>query len=315
MKIFISGGAGFIGSSLLPKLVDENDIFIFDNLERNALASTKFKNVPVNCGDITDFEAVDSCIKRIQPDVILHLAAIAGVDNVLKRPIRTMEVNILGTYNLLKSVFNNKINLAKFIVFSTSEVYGSYSYKLGENESTVMGAVGEARWSYSISKLAAEHLAFSYYKQFGFPIVLVRPFNIYGPNQVGEGAIQIFLNKCLEGKDIEVYGDGSQIRSWCYIDDAVSFILKCIEKDEAIGHVFNMGNPESTITTVALAKKIIKITRSRSKIKFIESPYVDVELRIPNIEKSKSILGFEPKVDLDEGIRRTYEWYERSCKK
>lgn len=307
MKILLTGGAGFIGSSLVKELSKNHIVKVFDNLERNALKDLKLQYNPVIVGDVTDFNSVDSTIKKMKPDIIIHLAAIAGVDNVLKRPIQTMEVNILGTQNLLKSVIKNKIKLKKIISFSTSEVYGNYSYKLGENETTVMGAVGEARWSYSISKLAAEHLLFSYYKEHNVPVVSIRPFNIYGPNQVGEGAIQIFLNKCLKNQDIEIHGDGSQIRSWCYIDDAIDFILRCIDKEESIGNVFNMGNPEGTITTLGLAKKIIKITNSQSKIKFIEIPYVDVELRIPNIEKGRLLLGFEPKVDLEDGIRKTYD--------
>lgn len=309
MRIFLTGGAGFIGTSLIQKLEYGNEITIFDNLERNAIKFSNTNKIKLIQGDILDSNSLGVALRVCRPEIIIHLAAVAGVDNVINRPIRTMEVNIIGTHNLLKLVVENNIKLNKFISFSTSEVYGNYSYKLGEYEKTNLGAVGEARWSYSVSKLAAEHLCWSFYKEYDIPIVSIRPFNIYGPNQVGEGAIQIFLNRCLKDEDIKVYGDGSQIRSWCYIDDAVDLILKCIEIDESIGNVFNMGNPSGTITTIGLAEKIIKVTKAKSKIKFVPTPYIDIELRIPNIEKAKSVLGFEPKINLDEGLDRTYKWY------
>lgn len=310
--IFLTGGAGFIGTSLISKLFENNVVYIFDNLERNSIENYSFKKkVTILPGcDIVNYKKVENYIRRIKPNIIIHLAAIAGVDNVLTRPIRTMKVNMIGTYNLLEAITDYKIKLDKFINFSTSEVYGSYSYKLGENENTNLGHVGEARWIYSVSKLSAEHLCFSYYKEYGIPVVSVRPFNIYGPGQIGEGAIQIFIKNCLNNDDIIIHGDGSQIRSWCYIDDAIDFLLLCLEKDESIGNIFNIGNPSGTITTIGLAEKIIRITKSKSKIKFIEIPYSDVELRIPNIEKGKFLLGYEPKISLEEGIERTFKWYK-----
>lgn len=313
-KILLTGGSGFIGSSLIKNLLNEgHEIVVYDNLERNSLKdfsySTKVKFRKV---DILNYHELYQSMFFDEPIIIIHLAALCGVDNVLSRPIKTMEVIALGTHNLLKSVLENKLQLQKFINFSTSEVYGSYSYKLGEDEKTNLGAVGEARWTYSVSKLFAEHLAFSYYKEYGIPVVSIRPFNIYGPGQVGEGALQIFIKKCLKNEDIEIHDDGSQIRSWCYIDDATDFIMKCINSDNVVGNILNMGNPEGTITTIGLAKRIIELTGSKSKIKFIESPCVDVELRIPNIDKARKILKFEPKVSLDEGILKTFEWYKRN---
>jgi UDP-glucuronate decarboxylase len=316
MKILLTGGAGFIGTSLIKKLKDNHQIYVFDNLERNSLQNENFKNVTVVKGDITNYCAVNGLMNMLKPEIVIHMAAIAGVDNVIKRPVSVMDVNMIGTYNILKSIhISNFKNIKKFINFSTSEVYGSYSYKLGENEKTNLGSVGEARWSYSVSKLAGEHLCFAYHKEYDLPFISVRPFNIYGPNQVGEGAIQIFIKKCLTNEDIEIHDDGSQIRSWCYIDDAVDFLLKCIDSKKAIGHVLNMGNPEGTITTIGLAKRIVELTKSTSKIKFVKSPYVDVELRIPNIDKARELLNFEPKVSLDEGILRTYKWYKRRQEK
>lgn len=309
-KIFLVGGGGFIGSNLAMKLQKKYKIIVCDNFLRNALKNYKFLN---NVQTI-DLDIMNCDFKRLfkyyKPDIIVHLAAIAGVDSVLKSPVRTMEVNMVGTYRVLQGIVNSGIKIKKFINFSTSEVYGEYSYKLEEDKNTTLGSVDEARWSYSVSKLAGEHLCFSYFKQFKIPVVSVRPFNIYGPNQIGEGAIQIFIKKCINDDTIKINGDGSQIRSWCYIDDAIDFLVKCIESKKVIGHVLNMGNPEGTITTIGLAKKIIEITKSKSKIKFVNLPYSDVELRIPNINKAKKLLKYEPKVCLDDGIRKTFSWYK-----
>ncbi len=180
---------------------------------------------------------------------------------------------------------------------------------LSESDATTIGAVGEQRWNYAISKLAAEHLSHAYYKEFGLPTISVRPFNIYGPGQVGEGALQRFVLSALRGENLKVFGDGSQIRSWCYIDDFVDCLLLCLEKPAAIGEVFNIGNPQASVTVMALAQTVIRVMDLPISIDLVARSGADVELRIPNIEKARKILGFEPLIDLDEGIRRTANWY------
>jgi nucleoside-diphosphate-sugar epimerase len=313
-KIFMTGGAGFIGTALISRLIEENEIIVYDTLQRNALKETNLlnhSNLTLVQGNVLDGEKLEEVIGS--SNVIIHLAAIAGIDTVRKSPTTTMKVNMIGTYNVLKATMSLD-DVERFIDFSTSEVYGSYAYKLGEGENTTMGAVGEARWTYAISKLAGEHLAHSYYKEFGLPVVSLRPFNIYGPRQVGEGAIHVFITRALRNEAIQIHGDGDQIRSWCYVDDIVQGILLCLEKEESEGHVFNIGNPKGTITILSLAQKIVDICESKSKIVFVPKNYVDVELRIPDIEKAKKILGFKPKIDLDEGIKRTVGWYCKNQK-
>lgn len=313
-KIFMTGGAGFIGTTLISRLIEDNEIVVYDTLQRNALKETNFLNHPnltLVHGNVLDGEKLKDAIDG--SDVLVHLAAIAGIDTVIKSPTTTMKVNMLGTYNVLEAAMKLD-NVERFVDFSTSEVYGSYAYKLGEGDATTMGAVGEARWTYAISKLAGEHLAHSYYEEFGLPVVSLRPFNIYGPMQVGEGAIHTFITRALKNEDIPIHGDGDQIRSWCYVDDIADAILLCLGGKEAIGHVFNIGNPKGTITILSLAQKIVDICESKSKIVFVPKTYVDVELRIPDIEKAKKILGYEPKIDLDEGIKRTIEWYRAMIK-
>ena len=313
-RIFMTGGAGFIGTTLISRLIEENEIIVYDTLQRNALKETNLLNHPnltLIQGNVLDREKLKDAIDG--SNVVVHLAAIAGIDTVIKSPTMTMKVNMIGTYNVLEAALKRD-NVERFVDFSTSEVYGSYAYKLGEGDTTTMGAVGEARWTYAISKLAGEHLAHSYYKEFGLPVVSLRPFNIYGSGQVGEGAIHVFIRRAIKNEDIQIHGDGDQIRSWCYVDDITDSILLCLEKKEAIGHVFNIGNPKGTITILSLAQKTVDICESKSKIVFVPKTYVDVELRIPDIEKAKKILGYEPKIDLDEGLKRTFDWYKEKLK-
>jgi nucleoside-diphosphate-sugar epimerase len=223
-------------------------------------------------------------------------------------PVTTMKVSLIGTYNALEAAVAEG-GVERFIDFSTSEVFGSYAYKVSEGDITSLGAVGEARWTYAVSKLATEHLAHNYRVQYGLPALSIRPFNIYGPGQVGEGAIHRFVVKALKGEDLEIHNDGSQIRAWCFVDDMVEAILLCLSRPESVGHAFNVGNPRSVCTVYDLARHIVRLSGSRSKLRFVEWPYTDVELRVPNIEKARRLLGFEPRVDLEEGLLRTIAWY------
>lgn len=306
--ILLTGGAGFIGSQLVKRLSPKNRIVIFDNLHRNALQyadSECSSNVRLVRGDVLDrdslFDAVRGC------DVVIHLAAIAGVDTVMEMPTHTMKVNLLGTLNALDAAVST--GAQRFVDFSTSEVFGSHVYMAEEHDATALGVVGESRWTYAVSKLAAEHLVSSYHKEHGLGTVTIRPFNVYGPQQVGVGAIHTFVVDALQDKDLVVHGDGNQIRSWCYVDDMIDGTLLCLEKDEAVGHVFNIGNPRATVTVANLAHLVRRLCSSRSKIVYGYRDYVDVELRIPSIKKAQTLLGYWPKVDLEEGLARTIEWY------
>lgn len=311
-RIFMTGGAGFIGTNLASRLVNGNEILLFDNLWRNSFRNSQLvnsKNVTLVEGDILDAEFLKKVVSDFQPEIVIHLAAIAGVDTVMRYPVKTMKINVIGTYNVLEAV--KDLKLERFLNFSTSEIFGSYAYKVGDEAQSSLATVGEARWTYSVSKLAGEHLAYAYHREYGIPIVNIRPFNVYGPGQVGEGAIHRFVVRALKNEPLEIHGDGDQIRSWCYIDDFVDGVLLCLEKDEAVGQAFNIGNPRGTITISMLARLIKEISGSKSEIVHVPKTYVDVELRIPSIEKAKKLLGYEPKIDLEEGLRRTIEWYRR----
>jgi dTDP-glucose 4,6-dehydratase len=309
-KVFITGGGGFIGTHLAERLLSRHRVVIYDSFFRDSLIFADFKDhadLAVVRGDVLDFNSLKSAMEG--SSLVLHLAAITGIDTVVLRPTRTITVNLVGTFNVLE-VVRLAGGCERFIDFSTSEVFGSLAYKLGEERETPMGAVGEARWTYAVSKLAAEHLTYSYHKEYKIPTVTVRPFNIYGPGQTGESAIHLFIKQALKNETIEIHGDGDQIRSWCYIDDFVDGVMLCLEKDVAVGEVVNLGNPRGTITIYGLALLIKRVLGSTSPITFVPKNYVDVELRIPSIEKARKLLGFEPAVDLEEGIRRTAAWYK-----
>jgi len=308
-KILITGGAGFIGVSLAQRLIDNNDIIVLDNLHRNALEETDLLEHPHMTfikGDVCVYSDVQKAMEGC--NIVIHLAAIAGVDTVLSMPVRTMEVAIIGTYNVFK-VAVGQSQIERVIDFSTSEVCGRFAYQAKESDATTLGTVGQARWTYAVSKLATEHLAINYHKEQNLPALAIRPFNIYGPRQVGVGAVHSFIVQALSNETIRIHNSGSQIRAWCYIDDIVDGVLVCIEKEKAVGHVFNIGNPRSTVSIYNLALQIIRLSESKSKIIFEKKDMEDIELRVPDIEKAREILGYEPKVDLEEGLRRTINWY------
>lgn len=307
-KVFITGGAGFIANKLIEKIVEENSIVIYDNFARDTFSGSALANHPnieVIRGDVLDFDSVAAAMKGAQ--VVVHAAAIAGIDTVILHPTKTMRVNMIGTANVLEAARINGVS-DRIIDFSTSEVFGGMAYRVGEDECSVTGAAGEARWSYAVSKLAGEHLAAAYNKEFKLPVVTIRPFNVYGPGQTGEGAILIFIKQALKNEDINIYGDGSRIRAWCYVDDFVDGLLRCIEKPEAVGNAFNIGNPRAVVTVYGLAQTICRVLNSESKIRFQPDLSADIDLRIPSIEKARNLLGFDSKVDLEEGIRKTADW-------
>jgi UDP-glucuronate decarboxylase len=312
-RILLTGGGGFIGSKLAEILGKDNEILVYDIFSRDSLKYKKInpKHFKIIDGDILDFEKLKNACEDFRPQIAVHLAAIAGVDTVIKNPVKTMEINIVGTMNFLKSLKKHSHLLERITNFSTSEVLGAYSYKSSEKSGTNFAPVGEARWTYSVSKVAGEHMAYSFFKEYKYPIVTVRPFNIYGPGQIGEGAIQIFIKNAVKNKNIEIHGDGDQIRSWCYIDDMMEGIMLCLTNKKAVGEIFNIGNPKGTITISSLAEKIVLLCKTKSKIVYIPKNYVDVELRIPTIEKAEKLLGFKPKVDLNTGIKRTFQWYKK----
>lgn len=313
-KIFITGGAGFIANTLIKNLIENNKITAYDNFHRDTLSSSGFaehRNLSIVKGDVLDADLLTESMEGA--DLVIHAAGIAGIDTAIKNPVKTMQVNMIGTANALEAAKINNIK-DRFIDFSTSEIFGSMAYKSTEDSDTVAGSAGEARWVYAVSKLAGEHLTNAYFKQYNLPTVTVRPFNVYGPGQTGEGAIQIFIKRAIRDEDIFINGDGSQIRAWCYVDDFVDCLMRCLEDPKAVGESFNLGNARAVITTLGLAQAVCRVLESKSDILFREQLSADIELRIPSVEKTEKILGFKAKVDLDEGILKTAEYFKNQLK-
>lgn len=311
-RIFITGGAGFIATTLARQLVESNTVIAMDNLHRNALAGTPLADHPnfeLHEGDVMDLERLTELSRGATH--IVHAAAIAGVDTVLESPVRTMRVNTIGTYHALEAALATQDTVERFVEFSTSEVFGPYAFRVAETSFTTTGSVGEARWTYAVSKLAGEHMAHAYHDELGLQTVSVRPFNVYGPGQIGGGAIRAFIEAALAGRDLTIHGDGAQIRAWCYVDDMVRGLLLALEHPNAVGESFNIGNARSAVTIFDLASRIRRISGCPGEIAFQPLHYTDVELRIPNVDKARELLGFEAQVELDEGLERTIEWYRQ----
>lgn len=309
--IFITGGAGFIGSTLIGRLIDDNNVTVYDNYRRDALSSKPYANHPnltIIKGDVLDLKLLRKGMEGTQ--IVIHCAAIAGIDTVIKKPIETIRVNMIGTANVLEAAKKLK-DLHRLIDFSTSEVFGQSAFRAEENHITHIGAVGEARWTYGVSKLAAEHLTKAYNQQFGMPTVTLRPFNIYGPGQVGEGALRTFIQRALKNEGIQIHGDGNQIRAWCYVDDFIDGLMRAMVGPKAIGESFNIGNAKAVLTIYGLAQTVVRVLGSSSTIRFTRKDYADVELRVPSVAKAKKLIGFEAKVDLEEGIHRSAEFFKR----
>ena len=309
-RVVITGGAGFIGTTLARRLVDANEIVALDNLHRDALSGTELAEHPnftLVQADVLDLERLVELVRGATH--IVHCAGIAGVDTVLESPVRTMRVNVIGTYNVLEAGVATKDTLERIVDFSTSEVFGQRAFNVQEGHVTTIGSVGEARWTYAVSKLAGEHMAHAYHSELGIPTVSVRPFNVFGPGQIGGGAIRAFIEDALAGRNLTIHGDGSQIRAWCYVDDMVDGTLLALEHPAAVGESFNVGNARSAVTIHDLATRIKRLTECPGEIVFQPLHYTDVELRIPNIEKARTLLGFEAKVELDDGLARTIAWY------
>lgn len=310
-KIFITGGAGFIGSTLIGRLIEKNEIVAYDNLARDSLKDKTFrdhKNLKLIKGDVMDGEHVRRSMEG--SDLVVHCAAIAGIDTVTKSPCTTLRVNMMGSANVLEAAAKLP-KVSRVVCFSTSEVFGVHAFRSKESDSTVIGAVGEPRWTYAVGKLAEEHLAIAYHKEHGLPTSVVRPFNVYGPGQVGEGALRNFILRAIKDEPIEVHGDGSQIRAWCFVDDMVDAVLLTMEHPKAVGETFNIGNSRAICTILGLAEQTVRVLGSKSKITLVPRDLADVAMRIPDVRKSRELIGFDAKVDLDEGIRRAAEYYTR----
>jgi nucleoside-diphosphate-sugar epimerase len=222
-----------------------------------------------------------------------------------------MQTNLLGTHNLLQAC-RKQAGLLRVLVASTSEVYGSFADRTPEEEACANLRMDAPRWSYAVSKLGAERLALAEHARHGLPVTVVRPFNAYGPGQVGQGAVHTLVRRALGGLPLELHNGGGQVRAWCYIEDMVAGLVLALFEPAAVGRVFNLGNPEEVVSVRELAVRIAAAAGSTAPLVPVPRPGPEVHLRIPDISAARRLLGFRPRVTLDDGLRRTVAWYREA---
>lgn len=310
-KILITGGAGFIGSWLAEKLIDDGfEVFAVDDLSTGS-----FDNIKHLAKKSSFHYEIDSVFNekllRIlidQCDYICHLAAAVGVKVVMEEPLKSLENNIRGTELVLKYACHKK---KPVLITSTSEVYGKNGHTpFSETDNRIYGSAYNYRWGYAFSKAIDEFLALAYWREKGLPTVVVRLFNTVGPRQSANYGMVLptFVKQCLSGEPITIYGNGGQTRCFGHVDDIVDGLIKIINNDQAFGEIFNLGSQEE-ISIKDLAMKIKNMTNSNSELKLLSyneaygEGFEDMERRVPDIAKAKSVLGWEPKINLDSIIK------------
>jgi len=307
-KVLITGGAGFIGSHLADYFVlDGAEVTILDNL---TTGSTDNLSGPANkaklvIGDIRNQELVEQLVS--EADIVLHMAAALGVDNIMSDTIESISTNIYGSEVVLRAATKFK---KRIFIASTSEIYGKNPKQpLSEEDDRVIGTPQNFRWSYSDAKAIEESIARVLFLEKGLQVTTVRFFNTIGPRQTGKYGMVVpkFIAAALSGEDIQVYGDGNQTRVFCHVNDAIDGLISLLKNPKSIGEVFNIGGV-GEISISDLAEKVVKITKSTSSI--VKIPYTsaypdgyeDMQRRVPNISKLESFAGWKPKFELDGAI-------------
>jgi nucleoside-diphosphate-sugar epimerase len=318
MRVFITGGAGFLGSHLSDAFIARGDeVFVLDTGSigkvRHLLNTARFHYVH---DSILNPEIIDGLVAKA--DLVYHLAAVVGVEHYVGDPYETLNVNVNGTQNVLKAAYK----YGKKVVFSsTSEVYGrNPKVPWSEDDDRVLGATTIDRWCYSTSKAVGEHFSFAYHK-LGLPVTVVRFFNVYGPrlDKVDVGRLfTIFMGQLLRGADLTVIGDGQQTRCFTYVTDAVEAVVAAGLKSEADGQAINIGVDVET-TVLEFAKLMIDLFGPcKSKIKFVAqeevygNSYEDIPRRVPDNTKMKTLLGITPKITLREGVKMSMDWFREN---
>ena len=309
MRVLITGGAGFIGSHLADHYVAKGDqVTILDNFSTGAKENIAHLagKITTQDGDIRNVDLVEKLTK--DADLVLHMAAALGVNTILESPLESMSTNITGSEVVLNAAakFNKRI-----IIASTSEIYGKNPKQpLSEGDDRVVGAPQKIRWTYSDAKAIEEAMATALHTQSNLPVTTVRLFNTVGPRQTGRYGMVVprFVQAALKNEALTIYGDGTQSRVFCHVDDAVQAIATIAATDATIGEVFNVGG-SGEITINALAEKVISTTKSQSVITY--TPYSDaypagfedIKRRVPDISKIKRAVGWAPTKDLEAIIK------------
>jgi UDP-glucose 4-epimerase len=309
VKYLVTGGAGFIGSHLVEKLIAGGDqVVVFDNLSTgSAINLSKIsEKITFQEGNILNKAVIDKLVS--ESDFVVHLAAALGVFNIVNKPLESLKTNLQGSEVVLEACDKYR---KPVLVASTSEIYGKNNkVPLNEEDDRIIGHPLKSRWSYSEAKAVDESLAYFYYLENKLPIRIVRFFNTVGPRQVGHYGMVVprFVSSALKNEPLSVYGSGDQIRCFCHVDDAVGALLLVMDSENAVGEVFNIGNNQQ-VSIMELAKKVIELTGSTSSIENIayEKAYPkgfeDMQRRVPDISKIKQVLGWTPEINLDQIIK------------
>ena len=306
MKVLVTGAAGFIGSHLTEKLLDEgHDVRAFVRYNsRNGwgwLENNHHPNLEVYSGDIRDYDSVHTAMKAV--DAVFHLAALIGIPYSYVSPIAYIKTNIEGTYNVLQSARELGVRV---IHTSTSEIYGTAQYVPIDEKHPV-----NPQSPYAATKSGADQLALTYHRSFDTPVVVVRPFNTYGPRQSARAIIPTIISQALSGAKVIKLGNLTPTRDLNYVTDTASGFIKVGMSDKAIGKVINLGTGKE-ITIGDLAEKILSLVSSDAKIECetqrLRPQNSEVERLCSNADMAKEVSEWSPEVSLDEGIKKTIEW-------
>ena len=313
MRVFITGGAGFIGSHLCDALVAEGkEVTILDNLSSGSkknIAHLEGK-IKVVQGDIRDQKLVESMVA--ESDLILHMAAALGVENILENPIESISTNFYGSEIVLNAATKYD---KRIVIASTSEIYGKNSKQpLSETDDRIVGTPQKLRWTYSDAKALEEATAHALFLTKNLKVTTIRLFNTVGPRQIGKYGMVIprFIKAAITNEPINIFGDGSQSRVFCHVNDATRAILSLTNSKESIGEVFNIGGM-GEITVLDLAHLIIKTVNSKSEIIFTDYSkaykvgYEDMRRRVPDISKINKFIGWKPNINLETTIKDIYK--------
>ena len=320
MRALLTGGAGFIGSHLAERLLElGHEVQVLDNLSTGSIDNIAHLKGRPGFSYVIDTVTNEPLLAEMidQCDVVYHLAAAVGVKLIVEQPVHTIETNVHGTEVVLKHA-NKKKKLV--VIASTSEVYGkSTDVPFREGADLVLGATVKHRWAYACSKLIDEFLALAYWKEKKLPIVIVRLFNTVGPRQTGRYGMVLptFVRQALAGQPITVFGDGTQSRSFTYVADVVDALVTLAQEPRAIGEVYNIGNTEE-VTIRDLAERVKRITGSSSPVQLVpydeayEAGFEDMPRRVPDISKVHGLIGYEPRLALDEIVCRVVESFQKA---
>ncbi|WP_048151515.1 SDR family oxidoreductase [Palaeococcus ferrophilus] len=297
--VVVTGGAGFIGSHIAEELRNDNEVIVIDNLytgrEENVPDGVSFVRA-----DVRDYGAIAELIR--EADYVFHEAAQVSVVESIEDPVFTEEVNVLGTLNILKALLDGH---GKLVFASSAAVYGDNpNLPLKESERP------RPLSPYGVTKWAAEEYLRVFHELYGLPVVALRYFNVFGPRQGANqyaGVINIFINHALKGEPLVIFGDGKQTRDFIYVRDVVKANILAAESSGADGRVFNVGTGKST-SVLELATKVLEITGSNGSILFDKPRPGDIRHSLADIGEIKR-LGFKPEWSLEEGLKKTVEWY------